>query len=742
MLDAIASRNDPARRRASFRSVPPAAILAMALALTVTEAATESVPSPADEPIVANTLAFRTAEARQQDAATIKSLTAEARILIERDKVKLDGYQYCDIAVAAAERGDFRDSIEASSRALLLGQEQENPDLVAVAKRDLALAYSYAGDLDNAELYARDALASRPKVPAQVYAPASKILGDVALRRGDPGAAIAAYQQALQTASPKFKTLVLISLVNAQIEGGQADAARITFSQATKAGAPAFGPLYRRVEGNLLLAENKPGEAIRAFTTAAKAPAAAGSGGVDNSYDSLWANEGLGRAYLAQNDKTKARQAYRTAVEESERIRARFRSDEFKTGLFSDTQTVFEQAIALAMEGGDFEEAWHLSERSRARALLDVVRNRIGPAPPRSSIDNVDVAKLNGGTSSQEEIRRLLRPDEAIVEFHALDRQLLVWVIRRDGLSGQALPIARKDLDLAVDDFRQAIIKRRRTAMTFGEKLDALLIAPLALRPQERLVIVPHGALHYLPFQALRNQRGWLIERHAIALAPSANIGARLIARDQKVASSLVAFGNPEIAPDYALPAAEREVQNIAPLFTRKQTFFRAAATRAHFRASAQGGRVLHIAAHAEADTVDPLHSRILLAPEAQEGAGPAYVLAKDIYSLQLDNVALVTLSACESGLGRIARGDEILGFTRSFFYAGTSSLIASLWPVADESSELMMTTFYSRLTKGTEANEAMRAAQLAVLNAPEFSHPFFWAPFNLMGNWRLTVAR
>jgi CHAT domain-containing protein len=458
------------------------------------------------------------------------------------------------------------------------------------------------------------------------------------------------------------------------------------------------------------------------------------NGSSDVDYDRLWAHEGIGRADLALGNRPAAREAYLAAVDDSEKIRARFRSDEFKTGLFGDTQTVFEQAIALTLETGDYESAWNLSERSRARALLDVVRNRVDAG--------VNDQQLNGQVPSLAATRSVLKPNEAIVEFHSLDKALVVWVVRSDGLTGHTLPISRADMDAAVTDLRNAIVARRPAALTYGDKLDALLIEPLGLRANERLIIVPHGALHYLPFQALHNDRGFLIERHAIALEPSASIAVQLAQRQQTIASDLVAFGNPTITPAYALPGAEAEVQGIAPLFARNEVFLHSDATRVSFRDNAPAGRVLHVATHAEADTLDPLHSSILLAPPGQPADGPDLLLAKDIYNLKLNDVVLVTLSACETGLGRIARGDEILGFTRAFFYAGTTSLIVSMWPVADESSALTMRTFYTQLTEGHEAIDAMRTAQLAVLKNPRFAHPFFWAPFDLMGGWRVTVAR
>ncbi|AXF03886.1 CHAT domain-containing protein [Paraburkholderia hospita] len=672
---------------------------------------------------------FRQATERERDAETLQSLTAEGRLLLSRDRVTLPAYDYCSMAVSAAERGDFRDSVEAAARALVMAQRTDNADLVALSKRDLAIAYSYAGDLDDAEKYAQEALASTPKAPEQVFAPANKVLGDIALRRGHPQDAIDAYNRALETASPRYRPLVLLSITNAQIAAGDTAGARKTFDAASPAPSADLAPEYRRIEGNLLLAEGKPQDALLAFTTLLSE-----SGGSDANYDRLWAHEGIGRADLALGQRARAREAYLQAVDDSEKIRARFRSEEFKTGLFGDTQSVFEMAITLTVEVGDYASAWSLSERSRARALLDVVRNRVDAG--------VNDRQLNGDVPGLDVVRNGLKPNETLVEYHNLEKSIIVWVIRNEGLKGYTLPIARADMDAAVTDFRNAIVRRRPTAITYGDKLYALLIAPLGLRADDRLIIVPHGALHYLPFQALHGPDGFLIQRHAIALEPSASVAVQLATRELKVASNLVAFGNPTIAPAYALPGAEAEVRGIAPLFARQEVFLQSSATRVSFRDNAPTGRVLHVATHAEADTIDPLHSRILLAPATQPADGPDSLLAKDIYNLKLNNVSLVTLSACETGLGRIARGDEILGFTRAFFYAGATSLIVSMWPVADESSALTMRTFYSQLADGHEAIDAMRTAQLAVMQNSQFAHPFFWAPFDLMGGWRLSIAR
>ena len=158
-----------------------------------------------------------------------------------------------------------------------------------------------------------------------------------------------------------------------------------------------------------------------------------------------------------------------------------------------------------------------------------------------------------------------------------------------------------------------------------------------------------------------------------------------------------------------------------------------------NFAATAPKAKLVHVAAHAMADTLDPLHSKVLL---ADEDGKPNYLEAKDVLGMDLKGTALIALSACESGLGRVEDGDEVLGFTRSFLSAGTSTLLASLWPVSDAATETLMTTLYDDLAKGEQVQDAMRDAQRAVLANPETAHPFFWAPFNLIGNWRLKVQK
>ncbi|CAN5331989.1 CHAT domain-containing protein [soil metagenome] len=701
----------------------------IAAAFVVAQLATQapSVYAQAAGDVVTGAVSTRSAadaQARLADADTLLSLSAEGAELYAKEDIKLDGYQYCSQAVALAEQGEFRSSIRAASKALHIAQRTGNEDLSAKAFRDLAIAYSYAGQLDKAEEQAREALKHPSKEPQIVEGPVYKTLADVQARRGQYAEALQNYDIALAKSSERFKPLVQASMVNALIDAGQIPRARALFATLAPSSNAVLAAQVKRTEARLLLAENKPTEALAAYEKIA-----VGTGGTDSDYYRVWAYDGIAQTKLKLGDKPGAAAALQSAIDGFDKVRAQFRSEEVKMGLFSDVQDVFARAIELNADLGRPAQAFDISERSRARALVDAVRDR---------------RKTNGPIAAQaattESIRTALAADERIVEFHSLSDRLLVWIVDSRGVRDVTVPIRRDQLASVVEGFRDALVAGKASVGTDAARIGAVLIDPLALEPGTRLIIVPHGPLHYLPFQALRSKGHWLIEDHPIAVEPSATIATQLATQgNARTRPALVAFGNPSIGVEFALSGAEREVKTVAALFDAPSVFLETAATKTNFRRTSGDARIVHVAAHAEADLVDPLHSRILL---ANENGQRNFLEANEVLDLNLDKVSLVTLSACESGLGRVADGDEVLGFTRSFLTAGASSLIASLWPVSDDATDLLMSTLYTRLRAGDDVQRAMQAAQLAVLKQRQFSHPYFWAPFNVIGNWRLALDR
>jgi CHAT domain-containing protein len=262
------------------------------------------------------------------------------------------------------------------------------------------------------------------------------------------------------------------------------------------------------------------------------------------------------------------------------------------------------------------------------------------------------------------------------------------------------------------------------------EKLYALLLRPVEdlIAPYRRLVVIPHGVLHGVPFAALHDGARYLIERVELALSPSAT--AMTFCRRKRV--NAVADRTVVVAhsADGRLPGALAEGEAIADLFGATR-LFEADARVQNVREQVNGAAVLHVAAHGQSRRDAPLFSHLRL--------DDGQLTALDCLDLSLD-CELVTLSACETSHAVVAAGDEPIGLTRSLLYAGARSVIQSLWRVDDRATLQLMSDLYRYLRNGAGRAEALRQAQLACLRQSSTSgsgHPAFWAAFGLVGDWR-----
>jgi len=191
----------------------------------------------------------------------------------------------------------------------------------------------------------------------------------------------------------------------------------------------------------------------------------------------------------------------------------------------------------------------------------------------------------------------------------------------------------------------------------------------------------------------------------------------------------ILSFGNPDIGdPRYDLEYAQKEATAVAGIIPKSRVFARREATEETLRRYGKDFRYLHFATHGQFNPDSPLKSALLLAPDSKYNG----ILTVDkLYSLNLD-ADLVTLSACETGLSKVANGDDLVGLTRGFLYAGTRSIVASLWKVDDLATSQLMTRFYSELSKRNK-REALRDAQLETKK--RYPHPYYWASFQLTGS-------
>ena len=277
-------------------------------------------------------------------------------------------------------------------------------------------------------------------------------------------------------------------------------------------------------------------------------------------------------------------------------------------------------------------------------------------------------------------------------------------------------------------DFAQRHMERlTQSTQRVLRQLYQALVTPLAhLLPRtaatQSLAIVPHGLLHQIPFHALYDGQTYLIDHFEISYAPSTSVLALCQKRPYRPPQQGVIFGQ----PDPLIPAVTEEVKAVASQFPQSYTYLNEAATIAAVRQQLTHAPpdFLHFACHGLFRADNPIFSSLKL----HDG----WLTAADVLAFNLRDT-LVTLSACESGRMQVDAGDEVLGLARAFLGAGAAGLVVSLWVVEDQSAATLMSNWYTNLTEANmQPVAALRAAQLT--QKERGSHPYYWAPFVLMG--------
>ncbi len=374
-------------------------------------------------------------------------------------------------------------------------------------------------------------------------------------------------------------------------------------------------------------------------------------------------------------------------------------------------------------------DALHAEAREHEAAILEITRQimqRSADARATAVGDQFDLAQL----------QRDLGDDTALVEYFSLDGALLAFVVTDRYVEAIRLPGDEAQVEAAVEQLRFQIGRLRHGAAPLRAHLGQLTVRAqhhlaalydLLIRPLEshlgtrRLVVVPHRALYYVPFHALYDGVTYLIEQREVLSVPSAQVLSYCLAAPRASFERALLLG----VPDENAPRVRDEVLELEPLFPQATLLLEAEATLASLAAHAPDADLVHLACHGQFRPDNPLFSALHLAD--------GILTVRDIANLDL-RCGLVVLSACETGVGSVAPGDELIGLARGFFAQGVPSLLVSLWTVDDETTAQLMVDFYQALQDGEPPAAALRAAQIALLD--QHTHPYFWAPFVLLGRW------
>jgi len=397
---------------------------------------------------------------------------------------------------------------------------------------------------------------------------------------------------------------------------------------------------------------------------------------------------------------------------------------------------------------------------SKTRSASNALNERISELDKQrlKLIDQLRIADPELGSlvvvdpPTLKEIQGLLPRGIALVEYfhrgkHTVSGkeqdQLWIFVVHAGGLHFKAVDVSKSDLKKALEKYAKFVADESSNPQsfeTFGAKLYKWLIEPiepiLQLTDSETLVIVPWGPMFKIPFAALAPKGGKpLGAKKNIVIAPSAGVYRYLVKKRASGRKNILAIGNPKTAMT-PLPGAEKEAREIAGLFGKSTIYTKNKATEGLIKKGyATLGRpdVIHLACHGIFNERAPQLSHLALTPD-QKNDGKLEM--HELFDLDWRGVSLVTMSACSSGKGKLGAGDDLVGLTRGFMFAGAPSILCSLWDVDDEATRSLMVSFYKNYLSGMSKPEALRKAQISMMSNKKWSHPYYWSAFVLFGDW------
>ena len=507
----------------------------------------------------------------------------------------------------------------------------------------------------------------------------------------------------------------------------------------------------------------------------------------------------LARVHRRAGRLGEARQEAERAVEIVEERRRDLPGDERTQQTFESLVRAHHELIVIAAAQRDHAVALESAERAKARVLLDVLRNgrpdlhaalteaerereaalaeRLVQASAAAAAPGADAAALENRRKARleydafltslyaahpqlrkergemtpvqsAEIEALLAGGAAdvVLEYAVTEDRTLLFSITRgkQGLDLRVHTIAmtRDELAAEVRRFRELLAGRNVAYAAAARALYDRLVAPAAaqLRGRATVCIVPDGPLWELPFQALQPAPSeFLLDRHTLYSVPSLTVLRDVSSRGQSVPPAkarLLAFGNP-LAPGAPLPQTETEVRRIAALYgaARSRVHLGAAAREETVKAEAGGYDVLHFATHGVLDDHNALYSRLVLSPPLSKNED-GQLEAREIMRLDL-RARLAVLSACDTARGRIGSGEGLIGMSWALFVAGVPTSVLSQWKVDSQGTAELMVELHRALrsSRTTTVAQALRRAALAMREKPEYRHPFYWAPFVVVGS-------
>jgi CHAT domain-containing protein/predicted negative regulator of RcsB-dependent stress response len=642
----------------------------------------------------------------ERSLATFNELLATSRALHDRS---LEGNTINFIGLLYQMIGEPPKAIAHYKQALEIAREINDRNLLAIVDYHLGWIEFVQKDYASAVRYYEQSLALRRELNDR-KGEATTLLG-----LGMAHASLSQYDKALQ-----FENEALALIVESGDRRSEADA--------------------RDHIGTALTFLHRENEAIEQHTRALQIRRETGA-----RWSESFSLSGLAHAQHELGHLDQAAARLKEIVDILEEGRRKLSTRAFRGSMQAGAHGHYERYIGVLMELHDNAAALAASEQSRARLTLDSVQDALLHAADHEPELRAEIEKRAGDTLTARQIQSDVLDDDSVLVEYALGKEKsFAWTVTRDAIEGHELP-PRAEIESAAVRLHELLSAgdqraNRHDIETLIARLSKTLIAPLHLpRSQRRLIVVPDGALFYVPFAALERRGVALIDDYELTTAPSASVLALMRKSAERMThdAGVAIFADPVFGGAFArLPATRAEAETIASLARGSRKALDFDASRATLTNEDLGRyRVVHFATHALVNTQTPERSGIVLSLIDRRGAPvDGFVRVADLYHLDVES-DMVVLSACKTALGKELRGEGIVGLVSGFMHAGTPRVVASFWDVKDAATAELMERFYRGLfVNGQSPAAALRSAQRSMRKEERFQSPYYWAAFSLYG--------
>ena len=495
----------------------------------------------------------------------------------------------------------------------------------------------------------------------------------------------------------------------------------------------------------------------------------------------------LAKAYENIGSDSLAIGYYKNSIETIEKIRGTIVLEEFRDSYFSNKVVVYDKLIQLLQKKGKANEAWSYTEKARARNFLDMIEGqKIGESQKADSalikkeqrlqteisnllktefeeniigdslrsvsptinkklkdkqeeynqvLDQLSASQskylqlVSATTIDLKQLQQKIKDDQVLIEYWCGNDSLFIYVITKDSLKATSVDITNNQLKNKIIRFRNTITLTESEVVTSLKDLYNTLWKPIEqyVPENKRVCIIPHQYLHYVPFAALIKGDKYLVERYLVSNSVSASLFRDELPSPSSDTFLGIALNHSNVGTFNTLLNTEQEVKLAQKYFTNSTLAIDDQLSESLVKELMPKASIIHFATHGFYNEQDPMRSYLLLNSDSKNDG---LLTAFEIFNSSV-KAKLTTLSACQTSLGKISKGDEINSLNRAFLYAGSSNVISTLWNISDKSTPKLINDFYSLYNQGDSFVNALCKAQRKFIKQTS-SNPILWSAFVL----------